>query len=111
LYKNPSKKWGVERKHKHILNVARALRFQAYLPIKFWGECVLIVGYVINRTPLVVLNGKISYEMLYIKPSSFNHLHVFGCLCYVHNQDNKGEKFADPSRRCVFLGYSYGTKG
>ena len=50
----PQENGVVERKHRHLLEVARAFRFQAGSPISFWEECVLTIAYLINRMPLVV---------------------------------------------------------
>ena len=105
----PQQNGRVERKHQHILNVARALRFQGNLPIAFWGECVLSAGYLINRTPSLVLNGKTPYSVLYGREPAYNHLRILGSLCYAHVKTR--DKFASRSRRCVFVGYPYGQKG
>jgi len=101
----------VEQKHRHILNVARALRFQGNLPIKFWEECILTIAYLINRTPSTILNGKTPYEMLYGQQPAYEHLRIFGSLCYTHNQRRNGDKVASRSKKCVFIGYLYAKKG
>lgn len=99
------------RKHRHIINVARALRFQAHIPIEFSGECILTAAYLINRTPSYVIGNVSPFEKLFNKAPSYNHLRVFGSLCYAHNQLTSSDKFASCSRRCVFVGYPHGKKG
>ncbi|KAG7567306.1 Reverse transcriptase RNA-dependent DNA polymerase [Arabidopsis thaliana x Arabidopsis arenosa] len=107
----PQQNGRVERKHRHILNVARALRFQARLPIEFWSYCALTAAYLINRTPTPLLQGKTPFELIYDRPPPINHIRVFGCVCYVHNQKHGGDKFESRSNKSIFLGYPFAKKG
>ena len=106
----PQQNGRVERKHRHILNVARALLFQASLPIRFWGESVLAATYLINRTPSKILANKTPYEILFRKPPSFDHLRTFGTLCYAKRISRGSDKFQERSVRCLFIGYPVGKK-
>lgn len=73
----------VERKHRHILEASRALFFQAKLPTKYWGECILSAVHIINRTPLKALDFISPYEKMFETAPPVDHLRVFGCLCFV----------------------------
>jgi len=59
----------------------------------------------------MVLEGKTPYEVLHGKPPSYEHIRVFGSLCYAYNLRTSGDKFNSKSRRCIFVGYPYGKKG
>ena len=105
----PQQNGVVERKHRHILETARAFRFQAHLPLHFWVECVSTAIHIINRLPTPLLSRQTPFERLYGKLPSYSHLRVFGCLAYATDV-HVPHKFAPRAKRCIFLGYPAGQK-
>jgi len=105
----PQQNGVAERKHRHLLEIARSLRFQSGLLKIFWGECIMTATYLINRIPTKILNNSTPYEMLFHKRPSYTHLRVFGCLCHIHS--HSPDKFEPRAKKCIFVGYPQGKKG
>ncbi|GJY04600.1 ribonuclease H-like domain-containing protein [Tanacetum coccineum] len=74
----------VERKHRHLLNVA--------------------------RLPSSVLNGKTPFELVFNKKLVLKHLRVFGCLCY-DTILNLHDKLGSRAEKYVLVGYASFKKG
>ena len=101
----------VERKFRHLLNVARALYFQSRVPIHFLGECVATATYIINRIPSPILQHKPPYYLLYKAHPDYNLVRAFGNLCYTSTLLSSRNKFSPRAHPCVFIRYPKGYKG
>ncbi|XP_074350492.1 uncharacterized protein LOC141689887 [Apium graveolens] len=108
---SPNQNARVERKHKHVLKVARSLKFQSNLPPSYWGDCVLTAAHIINRTPSSMLNHVSPYEVLYKEPPDYDGLIAFGCLAIASPPGVVSDKFQPRAVMCIFVGYPAGKKG
>ncbi|XP_071740094.1 uncharacterized protein [Rutidosis leptorrhynchoides] len=107
----PQQNGRVERKHRHLLDTARALKLHANLPSKFWGDCILSATYLINKMPMKVLNWKTPFEMLHKRGPGYDHLRTIGCLCYANVPKPYQDKFEARGIRSVLIDYPPSQKG
>jgi len=101
----------VERKHQHILNVARSLLFQSKLPKCYWYYAVNHVIHLINRLPSAILKNKSPYELLNEKPATYLDLKAFGFLCFASTSDVNRNKLDPRAKKCIFICFKSRMKG
>ena len=67
--------------------------------------------YIINRSPRVVLDGKVTEEVWTGQEVDYSFMRIFGCLAYVHISGEDRSKLDPKSKKCIFLGFKKGVKG
>jgi len=101
----------VERKNRHIAEIARAMLNKKNLPNYFWAEAVAITIYIMNQTPTTEIHGMTPEEKFTCKKPDVSHLKVFSCIAYVHVPNEKRSKLDPKVEKCIFIGYSLEQKG
>ncbi|PKU59087.1 Retrovirus-related Pol polyprotein from transposon TNT 1-94 [Dendrobium catenatum] len=100
-----------ERKHRHLLDITRAIMLESGTPNKFWMEAISTANYLINFLPSKAVSGSIPFKLLHGRDPHFHLLRTFGCLCYPWLRPYIFDKFSPRSQACVFVGYSPIHKG
>ncbi|KAG8475942.1 hypothetical protein CXB51_032958 [Gossypium anomalum] len=100
-----------ERKHRHIVETGLTLLAQAHLPMQYWGYAFCSAVHLINRLPTHVLKGRFSYQSLFGREPTYDHLRVFGCCCFPYLRPFVNHKLEFRSQPSTFLGYSAHHKG
>ncbi|MCO5564449.1 hypothetical protein L7F22_018110 [Adiantum nelumboides] len=107
----PQQNGVAERKNRSLMEMARCMLKAKSLPHKLWMEAVACAAHVLNRCPTRALKTITPYESWYDRKPSVSYLRVFGCLAYAHIPQQLRGKLDDKAVKCIFVGYSSGSKG
>lgn len=94
-----------------INNIKRTLLFHAFLPPSYWFYALETATYLLNILPSKVLNNNTPAFTLFGRTPSYDHIRVFGCLCFPNLSATAPNKLSPRSTPCVFLGYPVEHRG
>ena len=104
-----------ERKNRTLLEIGRALMFEAHVPPYFWSEAIASATYLTNRLPSKILQFRTPLEVLSTHTTipSFHSLppRIFGCVVYVHLPKPARTKLEHRAVKCISVGYGTNQKG
>ena len=94
-----------------INNAIRSLLAQAKLSPSYWVEALHVAVHLINIIPSAAIQNQIPHTVLFHQTPTYDHLRVFGCLCFPNLNHSHLSKLSPRSTPCLFLGYPSQHRG
>ncbi|GJR93923.1 ribonuclease H-like domain-containing protein [Tanacetum coccineum] len=108
--RTPQQNGVAERKNRTLIEAARTMLADSFLPNTFWAEAVSTACYVLNRVLVTKPHNKTPYELLTGKIPIISYIRPFGCHVTILNTIDHLGKFAGKSNEGFLVGYSLQSK-
>nr|GEW14731.1 retrovirus-related Pol polyprotein from transposon TNT 1-94 [Tanacetum cinerariifolium] len=108
--KNSLKNEVAERKNMTLIEAARTMLADSFLPTTFWAEAVNTACYVLYRVLVTKPQNKKPYELLTGRQPIISYLRPFGCHVTILNTIEKLDKFDGKSDLGFLVRYSLNSK-
>ncbi|GJU09377.1 putative ribonuclease H-like domain-containing protein, partial [Tanacetum coccineum] len=108
--RTPQQNGVAKRKNRTLIEAARTMLADSFLPNTFWAEAVSIACYVLNRVLVTKPHNKTPYELLTGKIPIISYIRPFGCHVTILNTIDHLGKFAGISDEGFLVGYSLQSK-
>ncbi|GKF74285.1 retrovirus-related pol polyprotein from transposon TNT 1-94 [Tanacetum coccineum] len=106
----PQQNGVVERMNRTLIEAARTMLADSYLPTTFWAEAVNTACYTFNRVRVTKPHNKTPYELLFGHKPIPSYIKPFGCHVTILNTLSPLGKFDGKSDEGFLVGYSVNSK-
>ncbi|GJX17733.1 putative ribonuclease H-like domain-containing protein [Tanacetum coccineum] len=108
--RTPQQNGVAKRKNKTLIEAARTMLADSFLPNTFWAEAVSTACYVLNRVLVTKPQNKTPYELITGKIPIISYIRPFGCHVTILNTIDHLGKFDGKSNEGFLVGYSLNSK-
>ncbi|GJT08163.1 retrovirus-related pol polyprotein from transposon TNT 1-94 [Tanacetum coccineum] len=108
--RTPQQNGVAERKNMTLIEAARTMLADSFLPNTFWAEAVSTACYVLNRVLVTKPQNKTPYELITGKIPIISYIRPFGCHVTILNTIDHLGKFDGKSDEGFLVGYSLNSK-
>ncbi|GJT97531.1 putative ribonuclease H-like domain-containing protein [Tanacetum coccineum] len=108
--RTPQQNGVAERKNRTLIEAARTMLADSFLPNTFWAEAVSTACYVFNRVLVTKPHNKTPYELITSKIPIISYIRPFGCHVTILNTIDHLGKFDGKSDEGFLVGYSLQSK-